>query len=75
MTLSQWVDANFIKKGRTQQDAAKALGIGQSLMSMYCTLQRFPRLSEQVRLEQLCHGLDMSMWRNAYLAESAKGEK
>jgi hypothetical protein len=71
-TMLDWVTLNFIRKGRTQSDAAAALGIRQSLLSMYCSLQRFPGVEEQVRLGALCPGLSMTSWRDAYVRQRAE---
>ena len=71
-TMGEWVNVHFIKHGRTQSDAANALGIRQSLLSMYCSLQRFPGVAEQVRLAALCPGLSMTAWRDAYVRKRAE---
>lgn len=71
-TMGEWVAIHFIKKGRTQSDAALALGIRQPLLSMYCSLQRFPGVDEQVRLGALCPGLSMTSWRDAYVRQRAE---
>ena len=74
-TMAEWVSQNFIKKGRTQTDAANALWIRQSLLSMYCSLQRFPGVEEQVRIGALCPGLSMTNWRDAYVRQRAEGRE
>ena len=73
MTMVEWVQAHYIKKGKTQLEAAKALGLRQNTLSMYCSYQRFPRHEEQQRLANLCVGLSLDAWRTEYIRHQSKG--
>lgn len=70
MNIKEWVDKHYIKKGKTQTDAALALGLLQSTLNQYMNLKRFPVNPETIsKLESCCEGLDMAQWRHDFLAK------
>lgn len=72
VNFKQWVEKNYIDAGRTQIDAAKDLGLLTSTVNQYMNLKRFPLIEGQSKLEAHCEGLDLSQWRNEYLAEKKR---